>query len=73
MSASGGTFFGEVAEGRFRVMLDPPGAYGPKGARFFHPIAMGRIEGMGNGSVVRVLLRPAWSDLLLATRTVWIP
>jgi hypothetical protein len=54
-------------------MLDPPGAYGPKGARFFHPIAMGRIEGMGDGSVVRVLLRPAWSDLLAATRTVWIP
>ncbi len=54
------------------MLLDPPGAYGPKGARFFHPIAMGRIEAKGDGSFVQVILRPVWSDLLVAGLTIGI-
>ncbi len=54
------------------MLLDPPGAYGPKGARFFHPIATGRVEAVGDGSVVKVHLRPVWSDLLAAALTIGI-
>lgn len=68
----GGTFFGEVDGCRFRVLLDPPGVYGPRGSRFFHPIARGRIDAAGEGSVVQVSLRPGWSDILAAALTVGI-
>jgi hypothetical protein len=46
--------------------MGPTAAYDPKGECFFLPVMIGRLDPVGEGTVIRIRFRPAWPNLAVA-------